>query len=318
MTVLDELARAVSSIAQGAGPSAVRVGSGWRGGSGVVAAPGAVLTNAHNVRSDGLTVTFADGRQAQGKLAGIDMDGDLAVISVDTGGAPELEWSSTPAQIGTPVFAVTLNGNGPRVTFGLISSVARPFRGPRGRRISGSLEHTAPLVPGSSGSALVDADGKLLGLNTNRLGGGFYLALPADDSLRTRVASLKRGESAERPRLGIAIAPSRVARHLRRAVGLPEQDGVLVREVEDNSPAARAGIAEGDLIVEAAGRPIREPDDVYEALGTVAAAGVMTLRIVRGAEERTVEARLTTESDAAGNDAPSGAEPNQAEGGPVH
>lgn len=313
MAVLDELAQAVSSVAQKAGASAVRVGGGWRGGSGVVIGPGTVLTNAHNVRSDELTVTFADGRQAQGQLAGMDVDGDLAVISVDTGSAPELGWSAAAGQIGTPVFAVTLNGNGPRVTFGLISSVARAFRGPRGRRISGSLEHTAPLVPGSSGSALVDAEGKLLGLNTNRLGGGFYLALPADESLRTRVAALQRGESTERPRLGIGIAPSRVARHMRRAVGLPDQDGVLVREVEEGSPAANAGIAAGDLIVEAAGRPIREPDDVYDALGTVAAGGSMTLRIVRGAEERTVEAQFTIEDGAAAE-----SESSQTESGPVH
>ena len=313
MAVLDELAQAVASVAQKAGPSAVRVGGGWRGGSGVVIGPGAVLTNAHNVRTDELTVTFADGRQAVGKLGGIDIDGDLAVISVDTGGSPQLEWSAAAGQIGTPVFAVTLNGNGPRVTFGFISSVARAFRGPRGRRISGSLEHTAPLVPGSSGSALVDAEGMLLGLNTNRLGGGFYLALPADESLRTRVAALQRGESMERPRLGIGIAPSRVARHLRRAVGLPEQDGVLVREVEEGSPAARAGIAQGDLIVEAAGRPIREPDDVYDALGTVGSGGSITLRIVRGAEERTVEARFNDENEAA-TESGSG----QAEAAPVH
>ncbi len=313
MAVLDELAQAVSSVAEKVGSSAVRVGGGWRGGSGVVIGPGAVLTNAHNVRSDELIVTFADGRQEQGKLAGIDVDGDLAVVSVETGAAPQVEWSSAGAQLGTPVFAVTLNGNGPRVTLGFVSSIARAFRGPRGRRISGSLEHTAPLVPGSSGSALVDAGGKLLGLNTNRLGGGFYLALPADESLRTRVAALQRGESMEPPRLGIGIAPSRVARHLRRAVGLPEQDGVLVREVEEGSPAARAGIAEGDLIIEAAGRPIREPDDVYDALGAVGSAGSMTLRIVRGAEERTVEAQFN-----AGDQAASEADAGQTEGGPVH
>lgn len=312
MAVLDELGKAVSSVADRVGPSAVRVGGGWRGGSGVVIGPGAVLTNAHNVRSENLMVTFADGRQAEGTLAGIDVDGDLAVVSVDTGADPQVEWSSAAAHIGTPVFAVTLNGSGPRVTFGFVSSVARAFRGPRGRRISGSLEHTAPLVPGSSGSALVDTEGKLLGLNTNRLGGGFYLALPADEALRTRVAALQRGESIERPRLGIGIAPSRVARHLRRAVGLPEQDGVLVREVEDGSPAANAGIAEGDLIIEAAGRPIREPDDVYEALGTVGAKGSMALRIVRGAEERTVEARFDAKNQAAD------AGTSQAEGGPVH
>src|SRR5688500_7211998 len=153
MAALDELGTAFASVAEKAGASAVRVGGGWRGGSGVVIGQGAVLTNAHNVRSDELTGTFADGRQAAGKLAGIDIDGDLAVVNVDTGASPALDWSSSTASIGTPVFAVTLNGGGgPRVTFGFVSSVARAFRGPRGHRIQGSLEHTAPLVPGSSGS----------------------------------------------------------------------------------------------------------------------------------------------------------------------
>jgi S1-C subfamily serine protease len=76
---------------------------------------------------------------------------------------------------------------------------------------------------------------------------------------------------------------------MRRAVGLAERDGVLVREVEDGSPAAVAGIAEGDLIVEAAGRPIREPDDVYDALGAVQGGSTLSLRVVRGADERTIE-----------------------------
>jgi serine protease Do len=255
----------------------------------VVIGDGLVLTNAHNVRGDGTMVLFADGRRAEANLKGIDIDGDLAVLAVDTAGAPALAWSGISAGIGTPVFAVTATEGGARVTMGLVSSVARAFRGPRGRRISGSLEHTAPLAPGSSGSALVDADGKLVGLNTNRLDGGFYLALPADESLRNRVAALQRGETTERPRLGIGIAPSWVARRMRRAVGLAERDGVLVREVEDGSPAAVAGIAEGDLIIEAGGRPIREPDDVYDALGALGSGRTISLRVVRGADERTIE-----------------------------
>lgn len=292
MAALDEIASAIGSVAERVGSAAVRVGGGWRGGSGLVVGNGAVLTNAHNVRSEELTVTFADGRQAQGTLAGVDVDGDLAVINVDTGSVAPVEWSSGPASIGTPVFAVTLNGSGPRVTFGFVSSVARAFRGPRGRRITGSLEHTAPLVSGSSGSALVDGSGNLVGINTNRLGGGFYLALPADQSLKSRVDALQRGENAERPRLGIAIAPSWVARRMRRAVGLADVEGVLVREVEEGSPAANAGIAEGDLITEAAGKAIREPDDVYDALGAVGSAASMAVKLVRGAEERTVEVRF--------------------------
>ena len=309
MSVLEELSEAISGVAQKAGASAVRVGGGWRHGSGLVVANGAVLTNAHNVRADEVAVTFADGRQATGTVAGVDLDGDLAVISVDTGSTPPIEWRSGTPDLGNAVFAVTLNGGGSlRVTQGFVSSVARAFRGPRGRRISGSIEHTAPLAPGSSGSGLVDADGRLIGLNTSRMGGGFYLALPADESLRSRVAALQRGESAERPRLGIGIAPAWVARRMRRAVGLTDREGVLVREVEQGSPADKAGIAEGDLIIEAAGRQIREPDDVYDALGSLSSTDSMTVRIVRGAEERTLEVQFTA---AASSD-------TQGETGPVH
>ena len=91
---------------------------------------------------------------------------------------------------------------------------------------------------------------------------------------------------------------------MRRAVGLPDREGVLVREVESGSPAEAAGIAEGDLLIEAAGREIREPDDVYDALGTVS-GGSMTLMVVRGAEERTVEVTFSG-SDASGSEGSAG------------
>jgi serine protease Do len=291
MTTLDELESTFGTVLDKVGPSVVRL-SGWRGGAGVVVGSGTVLTNAHNVRGEQTPVTFADGRQADASIAGVDIDGDLAVLSVDTGSAPPIGWSDRAATIGTAAFAVTTNGTGNRATFGFVSGVARSFRGPRGRRISGSIEHTAPLAQGSSGSPLVDRDGRLLGINTNRVGDGFYLALPADEALRNRVASLQRGESAERPRLGVGIAPSWVANRMRRAVGLAERDGVLVRAVEDRGPAQRAGIREGDMIVAIGGRAVVEPDDIHDALGNVADGAALPLQVVRGAEELTVEVKF--------------------------
>lgn len=305
MSTLDELEASFAAVMAKAGPSVVRLGT-WRGGAGVVIDTGAVLTNAHNVRADTTVVTFADGREAEAQVTGVDLDGDLAVLAVDTGSAPAIEWSDRQATIGMAAFVLTTNGSGARATFGFVSSVARSFRGPRGRRISGSIEHTAPLAPGSSGSPLVDRDGRLIGLNTNRVGSGFYLALPADQALRTRIAALGRGESAERPMLGVGIAPSWVANRMRRAVGLAERDGVLVREVEHDSPAERAGIHEGDLIVAAGGRPIVEPDDVYDALGSVAADGTLEVRLVRGADELTAKVSFgdAQPSAEAGSDGP--------------
>ena len=274
MTILDEIQTSIRQHAEGAGSSVVGIGQRWGVGSGIVLAQGRVLTNAHNVRGDQVTVTFADGRTAEGSVAGQDLDGDLAVIEVDTGGAPALTWAGgTSAAIGTPVFALSNpGGRGLRVTFGFVSGVDRTFRGPRGRRISGSLEHTAPLPPGSSGGPVLDADGRLLGINTHRLGEGFYLAIPADEALRAQAEALARGESAAPPQLGIAIAPRHVARRLRRAVGLPDTEGLLIQQVTEDSPAARAGLSSGDLIVAAAGRPVGGVDDLYDALQAAKAA----------------------------------------------
>ncbi len=295
MTIIEELQSAVSAIAQQAGPSIVGIGRGTRG-SGIVIAPGKVLTNAHNLRGDEVTVTFADGRRLIGTVAGVDGDGDLAVIDVDTAKVSALEWGAGEAlTVGTAVFgAAASHGGGTRITFGLVSAVAREFRGPGGRRIGGSVEHTAPLAPGSSGGALLDAAGKLVGLNTNRIGEGFYLALPADAGLRARVDGLARGESPKRARLGVAVAPSHVARRLRRSVGLPERDGILVRGVEDDSLAAQAGIEAGDLIVEAGGRPITDADQLHEALSSLDLP--FELKLVRGTEERTVRIGTATEA----------------------
>ncbi len=289
MTVLDEIQAGIRQLAEGAGPSVVGIGQRWGVGSGVVFGEGRVLTNAHNVRGDQVTVTFADGRTAEGSAAGHDIDADLAVIDVDTGGAPALPWADgTAPGVGTPVFALSNpGGRGLRVTFGFVSGIERTFRGPRGRRITGSLEHTAPLLPGSSGGPVLDADGQLLGINTNRLGEGFYLAIPADEALRGRADALARGESAVSPRLGVTIAPGYVARRLRRAVGLPDTEGLLVREVAEDSPAARAGLVQGDLIVAAAGQPVHTADDLFDALQ--AARGTIELKLVRGADERTLQ-----------------------------
>src|SRR5579872_536169 len=293
MTILDEIQASIARLAEAGGSSVVGIGQRWGVGSGVVLGENRVLTNAHNIRGSQVTVTFADGHTAEGTVAGTDLDGDLAVVEVETGQAPALTWAAEAPAIGTPVFGLANpGGRGLRVTFGFVSGIDRSFRGPRGLRITGSLEHTAPLLPGSSGGPVLDAQGQLLGINTNRLGEGFYLAIPADEELRRRVDALARGESVRPPRLGVALAPGHVARRLRRSVGLPETEGLLIRGVADDSPAAQAGLAQGDLIVTAAGRPVRDPDDLFDALQTAAAADSIQLTVVRGTDERTIEVRF--------------------------
>jgi serine protease Do len=291
MALLEEISGTVGRVAEQVGPAVVGLGRGWGRGSGVVWAPGTVLTNAHNLRGDEVTVNFADGRSERGAVAGVDVAGDLAAIAVDTGDAAAVEpGDPSTLAIGSLVVALANpGGRGLRATLGMVSSTGRSFRGPRGRRIRGSIEHTAPLPRGSSGGPLVDPDGRLVGINSVRMDGGLILALPADESLRERADALARGQAPDRPRLGVAIAPAHVARKLRRAVGLPERDGLLVRWVEDGSPADIAGIEKGDLIVAAGGEPVARIEDLEPRL----ADGELTLTVVRGAEEREVPVRLT-------------------------
>jgi len=291
MTLLEELEAAVQATAERNGPAVVGLGRGWGVGSGVVVAPGRVLTNAHNLGRDAPTVTFHDGRVESGRVAGADSDFDIAVIDVDTGDATPVDWpaEAEPAQIGRAILALgNPGGRGLRVTPGFVSSTARSFRGPRGRWIAGAIEHTAPLPRGSSGGPLLDRGGQLLGINSVRVDGGLILAIPADQNLRERIEALGRGEAPKRVRLGVAIAPPRVARRLRRAVGLPERDGVLIRAVQDDSPAESAGLQRGDLIVGAGDRQIDRVDALYEVLDQAREGGQLELTIVRGADERTV------------------------------
>jgi serine protease Do len=302
MSALTELQESVAAVAGTVGPSVVGIGSRLRG-SGVVIAEGRVLTNAHNIRGSEVTVRFADGRTTRGTVKGMDWDGDLAVVEVDTTGAPPVALSAAHPTIGSAVFAAAaLSSGGVRVSFGFVSSVARAFRGPGGRRISGSVEHTAPLAPGSSGSPLLDADGALIGISTNRVGEGFYLALPVDAGFRATIDGLARGESRERPQLGIAVAPAHVARRLRRSVGLPDRDGVLIRGVEPGSPAEAAGILEGDLVVAVGGIATPDVDELHDVL----AGGryPFDVVVVRGMDERTV---TVTDPAAGGAADPGGA-----------
>src|SRR3954466_371282 len=290
--VLEAIQEAVRGVAERVGPGVVGLGRGWGRGSGVVIGDGRVLTAAHVLRGDDVTVTFGDGRTAAGRVLGADADLDVAVVEVDTGGIAAVDWGPevvSALSAGAPVLALANpGGHGLRTTFGLVSATGRSFRGPRGRRIPGSIEHTAPLPRGSSGGPLVDPDGRLLGLNAIRREGGLILAVPADETLSKRVDALARGEGGERPRLGVALAHPRAARKMRAAVGLPEHDGLLVRGVVDGSPAASAGLERGDLLVAANGTPLSSIDDLFDALDS----GALTIRVLRGSDERDVEIKL--------------------------
>ncbi len=292
MSVLEQVEESLQAVAGHAGPAVVGIGRGWGTGSGVVFAPGKVLTNAHAVphQDQEVTVSFVDGRRESGRVPASDPDLDLAVIDVETAEVEPVEWGDgEEVPIGRVVLALANpGGRGLRVTPGFVASAARSFRGPRGRRVTGAIEHTAPLPRGSSGGPLLDAGGRLIGINSVRVDPGLILAIPADATVRERVEGLARGERPQPARLGVAVAPPRVARRLRRAVGLPERDGILVRAVEGASPAERAGLERGDLIVAADGQELGRIDALYQALDAARPGGQLELTVVRGADERTI------------------------------
>jgi serine protease Do len=291
LSTITDLQGAIGAAAERVGPAVVGFGRGPGRGSGVVVAAGEVLTNAHNLRADEVTVTFQDGRRATGNVAGTDPALDLAVVKVDTADVQPVEWDpeADGLAIGSPVVALANPaGRGLRATLGFVSAPDQSFRGPRGRRITGCIEHTAPLPRGSGGGPLVDLSGRLLGLNTIRLEGGLILAVPANRTLAERADRLGRGDEPRPVRLGVAIAPPYVARRLRRAVGLPEHEGVLVRSVGEGSPAERAGIERGDLIFAAGGEDVTTIDDLYRILDATTPETPLEIKLLRATEERTV------------------------------
>ena len=286
-STLTDIGAEVRTAADRFGAAVVGVGRGWRVGTGVVIGANRVLTAARHAGDGSASIAFGDGRSADAALAGVDRELGIAVLEVDTGEVEPLDWApagSAPA-IGTPVVALSNpGGRGLRATLGFVSAAERTFRGPRGRRLGGAIEHTAALPRGSAGGPLVDLEGRLVGINLLRSEGGLILALGAGGGVREAAERLARGQEVRRPALGVAVAPPWMARKMRRAVGLPEREGLLVRTVEDGGPADRAGVVRGDLIVSAGGHDVDGIDALHRAIDG-ATGGTLELTVLRGSDE---------------------------------
>lgn len=294
----EELEKAAAAVREQALPAVVGVGDRWPSGSGIVFGEDLVVTSAHNVRSESPRIHFADGTERDATAVTADAAGDLAVITVATAGAGIAKWAASGPRLGTPVFAAANpGGRGPRLSFGVVSGEARSFRGPGGRPIAGGFEHTAPLPRGSSGGPVLTLAGELLGINTKRLGEGLYAALTADAGLRTRLEALARGEVVARPYLGLGLLPGEVARRLRSAVGLPERTGLLVQHLDEEGPAAQAGVLRGDLLTSAKGVPLARVEDLHRFLADSKPGDQVSLELVRGTEEKQLIATLGIEPE---------------------
>jgi serine protease Do len=272
----------IGRVAGQVGPSVVGLRGGARG-SGTIVASNRIVTSAANLTEGEPEVVFADGRSARATVTGLDRRRGFAALTVDTGALAPLAFGPASPPIGTTVVALANPwGRGLSATLGFVaSSRNRPAAG---------VAHTALCPRGASGGPLVAPDGALLGFNLTRLDGGFVLATATDVETRERIEQLVAGERRSDRTLGVAIAPSRVARRLRRSVGLDERDGLLVRGVEADSAAFRAGIRQGDLIVAIGDSPIVTVDDLLAHLESD--GGEIEVGVLRGVEERTLTAQL--------------------------
>lgn len=294
MTVAHDLGAAIAEAVERHGRAVTGLAGAHSIGSGVVYAEGLVLTNAHNVMGRSVELRLESGEARDAELLGVDIDADLAVISADTSDIEPVPWlpEQGAAAIGDPVIGMANpGGQGLRATLGFVAATGRSFRGPRGRRISGGFEHTAPAPPGASGGPVLDLEGRLLGINTLRLRRGFYVAASAGPEMRTLVEALESGEVRKRRRIGVGLAPVEVSRRMRSSLGLDEKTGLLIRMVEDDGPAARAGLREGDLLMGAGGQELLRYDDLHRAIDE--AGESLELLVARVNEEMTISVDLT-------------------------
>jgi S1-C subfamily serine protease len=293
MTLLTEIEAAVGDVAATCEQAVVGIGSRGRVASGFVAATGRVLTSAHHIGEEA-TISFSDGSSSTGRVGSVDRDLGLAVVEVDEDGMEPLRWADESPRLGAAVISLARpGGHGLRASMGFVVAAERRIRGLRRRPVNGAFEHSGALPRGSAGGPVLNVAGELVGVNVLRVEGGLILALGG--SARERIGRLVSGERTEPLSLGVAVAPPHVARRLQRALGLPEQSGVLVRAVEEGAPAERAGLQRGDLIVAAKGAEIETVEVLHEAVATT--RGPLALTVVRGSEERLVEVELSEEGE---------------------
>jgi len=267
-------------------------------GSGVlVSAEGTIITNHHVIKdADEITVVLADRREFEAQRLRSDERTDLAVLKIDTKGErfPYLELGdSDELEVGDLVLAIgNPFGVGQTVTSGIVSALARTQVGVSDFRFF--IQTDAAINPGNSGGALVDLDGKLVGINTaiySRSGGsvGIGFAIPTS-MVRTVLAGASVAGRIVRPWLGASGQP--VTSEIAANLGLKRPVGVLVKEVAPGSPAAQAGLRQGDVILSVNAHEVEDEEALRFRIATIDVGGTALLELWRCGRESTVAARV--------------------------
>ena len=299
---LDAYSRIVTHVAEALAPSVANLRVSRRGGgSGVVITPdGFMLTSAHVVEArrggrDGparIRAAFTDGREVDARVVGADPLSDLAVLRADgEGHAPATLGDAAALRVGQLVVAIgNPHGFAGSVTAGVVSALGRslPTRSGQNTRIVDDVIQTdAALNPGNSGGALVDGQGRVVGINTAVAGVGLGLAVPVNATTRGVIGALMREGRVRRAWIGIAGGTRPLPPRVAAAVG--RDRGVEVVEVSAASPAAAAGLRAEDLVVAIDSVPVRGVDDMHRLLTAEQIGRRCELTVMRGGEERRVK-----------------------------
>ncbi|KEO53172.1 S1C family serine protease [Thioclava indica] len=280
---------------QGQGQQAQRPEITGLGTGFIIEKNGYIVTNAHVVDgADTVKVTFSDGSTADAKVIGADKATDIALIKVDT--KKDLTTvgfgDSDKAEVGEPVVAIgNPFGLGTSVSTGIVSALGRDLQsGP----FDNYIQTDAAINKGNSGGPLFDDNGEVIGMNTAILsptGGsvGIGFSVPSD-TIKSVVADLQDDGSVKRGFLGVAIQP--VSDDIAAALGLDKPEGVLVADVSDDTPAKKAGLKRGDIVVAVDGKPMKTPRDLTRAIGSDNPGSTVQLSLLRANKPLTVSVKL--------------------------
>jgi serine protease Do len=267
LEILQSLSDAISGLAENVAPSVVRVKSHRGFGTGVVwSQDGHILTCSHVVgRADVVEVGFENGQRLEAKVVGHDPYSDIALLKVDHSGFRGIELGdSDQIKVGQLVFAFANPfGRRPSTTSGIVTT-AKTALGWGRQRMENMIVTDAPLNPGYSGGPLVDVSGKMIGLNVayvNSRG----IAIPIN-TVKTILESLIRDGRIRRGHLGISTDTITLSKEISEKIGIEQEEGLMILEVETGSPAKKAGLLVGDILIKFNNAPITSHHELYRLL----------------------------------------------------
>ena len=286
MATLSDLSREIGELVARLGSSIVRVDARQgRPATGIIWSDNLVLTADHVIEhEDTIQVTGAQ-TTVKAAVAGRDPGTDLALLRTEgLAGVPAARGRSTEVRPGQLVIALGQPGD-LQVTFGIVSGLSGSFRSWRGGQVEHLIQTTAELLPGFSGGPLVDAEGRVIGINSWNFGRGISRAVPVETAERV-AESLKTHGRIRRAYLGLGAQPVRLSQALASQVG--QESGLLVVTVEAGGPAQKAGLMQGDTIVTIDGDPVRQLDELFGKLGALQVGSAHRLGVVRAGERKDV------------------------------